>query len=180
MVDKWLGIGDDDKYDLYRNKTTHGGSQEKGMGQFPPFSEFCNFLRKESRIVCNPITSQVALKEGLKKISDLKKPHFDSEKKRDHGAGSFATGSHEVKERENVTHKNRPIKQSCIMCKQNHGIDECQKFLEMPLSDRSLVKEKGFCWGCFRWRHMIKTCQRKKICEFSTGFHPSSLNDDTR
>ena len=52
-VDKWM------------SESQHAQEGEVGSrnrGDYPPFSEFCRFLRKEARIACNPIMSAKATK----------------------------------------------------------------------------------------------------------------------
>ena len=55
VVDEWLA------YDSLDDEEPQGGKRTDKNG-YPPFSEFCKFLRKEARISCSPVTSLRALR----------------------------------------------------------------------------------------------------------------------
>ena len=67
---------------------------------YPPFSAFCEFLKKEARIACNPVTLSKTREEGERKEDSQRRGRFNgSNRNRSLGAGSFATEAEEVKER---------------------------------------------------------------------------------
>ena len=61
---------------------------------YPPFSAFCDFLKREARIDCNPVTMARA-EEEVKKVetSQQRLVKFSNRKKEPLGANSLATGS---------------------------------------------------------------------------------------
>ena len=60
-VDRWLDK-DDDQY-----QSKEGRDATDGEDGYPPFSVFCHFLQRESRIACNPVTSVKPQKEEVRK-----------------------------------------------------------------------------------------------------------------
>ena len=59
---------------------------------YPPFSEFCKFMKKEARISSNPVTSPQALKGEDKGNKERARSRFQL-RERSPGAGAFATNS---------------------------------------------------------------------------------------
>ena len=153
--------------------------------KYPPFEEFCRFLKTEARIACNPITSLQATKEeDSKGNGDKWKPNSKFPKNKDSkdsGFRSFATGADESKEgREKNREENKAQRMTCLFCKVSHDIDTCDKFLCLPLTERrNFVQAKRLCWGCLKWGHVNKDCRGKKPCKTCNGPHPTSLHDQT-
>jgi len=44
---------------------------------YPPFTEFCKFIKREARISCNPVTSLQALKAGETNKSNPRRTNFN-------------------------------------------------------------------------------------------------------
>ena len=83
VVDEWLAEDVPEKYDFVsrsRNRAAKTG--------YLPFAEFCEFMRKQARIACNPVTSLQALKtEETKEKNEgrrTKPPFQDKNKGRCH------------------------------------------------------------------------------------------------
>ena len=57
VIGKWLAA--DELEESSKPFRTMKGTTKAG---YPPFKEFCKFLEKEARILCNPVTSLQALK----------------------------------------------------------------------------------------------------------------------
>ena len=70
---------------------------------YPPFTEFCKFIKREARISWDPVTSLQALKAGETNKGNPRRTNFNPSKKRNFDARTLATGSSE--ERENVVEK---------------------------------------------------------------------------
>ena len=60
-MDRWLNKDEDQCQSKEKCNVTEG---ETG---YPPFSVFCNFLQRGSRIACNPVTSDHRKKKSGKK-----------------------------------------------------------------------------------------------------------------
>ena len=70
---------------------------------YPPFTEFCNFIKREARISWNPVTCLQALKVGETNKGNPRRTNFNPPKKGNIDARTLATGSSE--ERENAVEK---------------------------------------------------------------------------
>lgn len=96
-----------------------------------PFSAFCEFLKKESRIACNPVTSLNTKEGGERKEESQRRGRFtDNNRNKSLGAGSFATEAEEVKDssRERKEDK-KPKADHCLLCKKAHNLDESPRTL---------------------------------------------------
>ena len=187
IVDKWI----EEEREEGQGRETLGPPEVNNTNnareaKYPPFKEFCRFLKTEARIACNPITSLQATKEeDWKGNGDKWKPNskFPRNKdSKDHsGFRSFATGADETKEgRERNREENKAKRTTCLFCKASHDIDTCDKFLSLPLTERrNFVQAKRLCWGCLKWVHVNKDCRGKKPCKTCNGPHPTSLHDQT-
>lgn len=71
-----------------------------------------------------------------------------------------------------------PDSETCLLCSQNHDLDECTQFKQKSLSDRrSFLKEKRVCFGCYGYKHVSKNCVKKRECEICHKKHPTGLHD---
>ena len=166
-MDGWFSIQEQEKVSGVRNIP------------YPPFSAFYDFLKREARIACDPVTMmRVEQEEGKVETSQQKNSKFGGNaRKASSGAQSFATGSLEISRRAQGG-KKRP--EGCGLCKNGHNLDECDRFKMMSLVERmDFVKSNGLCIGCLRYGHMKKDCRGRKICATYKGFHPSSLHKDS-
>lgn len=67
----------------------------------------------------------------------------------------------------------------CSLCKSNHFLYSCKKFLDMSPQDRyTQVKNIGLCTNCLRTRHSNVECQGKK-CKICNKKHNSLLHFQT-
>ena len=120
--------------------------------KYPPFEEFCRFLKTEAGIAYNPITSLQATKEeDSNGNGDKWKPNSKFPKNKDSkdsGFTSFATGADETKEGRG---RNREAKRTiCLFYKVTHDIDtnfSCDKFLCLPLTERRNFVQANACAG---------------------------------
>ena len=179
VVDRWVA---EEELDEEQSEETLQTAKNRAKVGYPPFSEFCKFMKKEARISCNPVTSPQALKGEDKGNEERARSRFQLRERRSPGAGAFATGSQEErgsyqKEKE----RSNPKGHACLFCKDNHELDVCVPFLKLPLPERrKFVQVKGLCWGCLRWGHVQKECRRRKLCKTCNGRHPSSFHDDSQ
>ena len=67
----------------------------------------------------------------------------------------------------------------CHMCKKNHDVDNCKKFLELGVNERSsYLAENKLCFRCFdpiSSNHSAKTCSKRIICKECKNYHPTAL-----
>ena len=83
---------------------------EESTREFPSFSQFVQFVAREAKIACNPVTSLHALKSGDSEKVKTPKP-------RNVGAKVLASSSEE-----------NPDPKTCVFCeKLHHGIQTCRK-----------------------------------------------------
>ena len=174
VVDEWIAV-DELEEDSHTPRTD--GKQTKAG--YPPFAEFCKFMRKEARIACNPVTSPQALRaEEAKDKVTPGRSKFNSQDKGDFRVRTFATKSEEKSG--NVVADSSSKKIICAFCKNNHELDLCEKFSQIALSERKkFVQANALCWGCLKWGHVYKECRGRKTCRRCSRRHPTYLHDDS-
>lgn len=102
---------------------------EEATKTFPSFSQFVEFITKEAKIACNPVTSLHALKS-----SDGDK--VKTPKTRSVGAKVLVVSSEENQDSE-----------GCVFCeKLNHGIHTCRKFMDKSVAEQVCANEKIVFW----------------------------------
>ena len=150
-------------------------SSRSSESAYPPFSAFCDFLKREARIACNPVALLRVIEDERKAQQQQRSGRFNSSpKNKPLGAKAFATGSEEVK---GGRKGDKKPPERCRLCKNAHGLDECDKFAKMPHTERmEVVKSNGLCLGCLQYGHMKKDCRGRKICATCKGFHPTALH----
>lgn len=145
--------------------------EDESDGGYPPFSEFCHFLRTEARIACNPVTS---LRQTRANDEATKAKQTTTSVRRQLSSTTFATGA-----RTSTHERPRGFRQTkCSICESDHELDICREFLKLSLKERKdLARSKGLCCGCLGYGHKSRYCKRKKTCKVCEGSHPSSLHD---
>ncbi|XP_060596015.1 uncharacterized protein LOC132750093 [Ruditapes philippinarum] len=148
--------------------------KEDGKG-FPSFKTFVDFVDKEAKIACDPITSLQSLRtemapEGRGKSRGVVKTE-------DHFKGrSFLSNTND----NNSVHtagNSRNAKFNCPLCQAGHELDFCRKFLAKTVDERKdFARENKLCFGCLRSGHISKKCENRKKCKTCTKFHPTSLH----
>ena len=98
LADRWMR-----EVDRWLNKEEQVSSDTSARptrsAAYPPFSAFCEFLKKESRIACNPVTSLKTKEEGERKEELQRRGRFTGNNtNKSLGAGGFATEADEVKD----------------------------------------------------------------------------------
>jgi hypothetical protein len=57
------------------------------------------------------------------------------------------------------------LKEECVKFNSNHKLQDCKKFAEMPLTERSdFVKQHGCCLQCLARGHLGRDCSSSKKC----------------
>ncbi|XP_030849893.1 uncharacterized protein LOC115927770 [Strongylocentrotus purpuratus] len=142
---------------VYEHRRSHG--------TFPSFGTFSSFIEEESNIACDPITSIGSLKED--------KPKQDRGKSM--RALTMRTSSIQDETK-------RPERKSfCIFCRNHHHLEDCQAFVNQPMSERKkFIREKGLCYGCLKRGHLTKKCRVRSKCRECNKRHPTPLHFDRR
>ena len=124
-VDRWLDK-DDDQY-----QSKEGGDATDGEAGYHPFSVFCHFLQRESRIACNPVTSVRPQKEEVSKEDSYRERRPNGfNKRKPQEIGALATGSHEEESGNTKERKERKSEVTpCPLYKTPHDLDVCKQFL---------------------------------------------------
>lgn len=131
---------------------------------FPSFSQFVDFISREAKIACNPITSLFALKPI--EIESTK-----TQKNKGYGAKVLATNLNE-----------RSVSTSCAYCeKLGHSLLNCWKFMSESIHERlNFVQDKKLCFGCLKSGHHSKDCESRANCDTCDKKHPTCLHDNKR
>lgn len=70
-------------------------------------------------------------------------------------------------------------KKRCSLCREDHPLHTCQKFLEMTTARReSVIREERRCFACLGRHHRIAECSRKERCciDGCPGYHSQLLH----
>ena len=142
---------------------------------YPPFTEFCKFIKREAGISCNPVTSLQVLKAGETNKSNSRRTNFNPRKKGNFDARTLATSSSE--ERENAVEKTSSSNTKRVIfpfCKENHKLDLWVKFPNMPLSERrTFARANALRWGCLKWAICLKNAEEgRRAISVTTNIPP--------
>lgn len=153
--------------------------RKEQKGEFPPFKDFVEFIGKEAKIACDPITSPQSLK--CTSFADSEKGYKAQQfqdSKRSHGGRTLLSDTVETPVSAASETK---VKGSCILCSGKHDLDTCKSFLSKSLPDRkAFLRQKDLCFGCFQTGHISKRCRQRKKCTVCFRFHPTSLHGDVK
>jgi hypothetical protein len=156
IVDRWRRVVDGWLY----GETTdcHG---------YPPFNVFCDFLKKEARIACCPVSYR----------DDRTDSHTQNHPQK-HSTLTARTLQTQTCKPDAITRENRNC---CVVCKATHSIINCPDFQKMSLQDKAtLIKSKALCYGCLTYGHRKQDCYKKMACNKCGGRHPTVMHDDSR
>ncbi|XP_075156248.1 uncharacterized protein LOC142229564 [Haematobia irritans] len=80
-------------------------------------------------------------------------------------SGSRQRNANNEKSRQYKVHHTKVNNQKCFLCKANHNLKSCAKFLHMNFKDRlSTVKRASCCLNCLNKGHIASACQTKHSC----------------
>ena len=182
LVDRWSR-----EVDRWLNRNKDQPSSEitspcvrKGEVDFPPFSVFCHFLQRASRIACNPVTTaRLQKEEVIKEVLDKGRKSNGFNRRKPSRFNALTTKSHEVTDSNTDSRKERKSEAtSSPLCKAPHELNVCEKFLKSIAERRDFVKVNALCLGCLKWGHMKRICRRRLVCKTCNGFHPTPLHSD--
>jgi hypothetical protein len=149
--------------------------------QYPTFDEFVEFVNKEARIACNPVTSYSALK-------DLGGAHKDTGKDATRDSKGRFRNKVTTLSTSTTTSKDRRFERSpdsmntnkyCKFCKaSNHYLPNCPKLENKPLKERkAFILEQRLCFGCLRTGHRSSDCPGRHTCKICKKSHPTLLHE---
>ncbi|XP_071486059.1 uncharacterized protein [Diadema antillarum] len=135
----------------------------RGYGHYPPYARFADFVRNAA---CNANIPEL---ENLKRESRIKPATSGENKMKPSGRTMLTTGS-KVSQHGEYS--------SCLLCKKNHHLDECQEFERKEYSDRKkFFFERRLCMGYgMDDRHRVKDCPQRRTCQVCKGSHLTSLH----
>ena len=141
---------------------------EKTSG-YPDFAAFSDFVRKESEIACNPITSLEKLKEDTK----------GSASNKDRRSVKRTEGAHAHEARTQAHEARTQSSEVCLHCQGKHNLAECVSFRALTATQRrEMILKKGLCFGCLSSGHKSGSCRKRKHCKTCKGKHPTCLCGD--
>ncbi|XP_073835841.1 uncharacterized protein [Musca autumnalis] len=74
-------------------------------------------------------------------------------------------------------HHTKVSSQKCNLCKGNHILRSCPKFLSMDFTNRmSIVKRDNHCLNCLAQGHMVANCSSKNRCSKCNSNHHTLLH----
>ena len=122
------------------------------------FENLSKFVQNAASVASDPAFGHQALKSKRDKPTN----------------SSFAIQSEEKELTTTGTYK---IK--CRMCMDAHDIEDCPQFTALSLKEKKkFMMEKGLCFGCFGYKHLVKGCNNRRWCKTCNKRHPTSLHDD--
>lgn len=151
---------------------------EEKFGKFPLFCNFVDFVAKEAKVACNPVTSIQSLRNS-NPVDDVKTSRSGSKvERKSYGSRSFLSSSDECNHANNQQKSDR---QTCPLCNKAHNLDVCRLFLERSIEMRKkFVFDKKLCFGCLQAGHISKSCKQRIKCKTCAKYHPSSLHGDLK
>lgn len=138
-------------------------------GDYPSFKCFTEFLQKEAKIACNPITSVLFVNQ---KNTDERFPKRAK-------ALSTKVQVKDLSSKRPETYSSKP-KTSCLFCKdEKHHIAQCSTFAGKTIEEKkAFIHETHLCFGCLRKGHMSKDCRRRHTCGTCGRSHPTCLHEE--
>ena len=68
----------------------------------------------------------------------------------------------------------------CPVCEGRHDLDNCRKFNDLTLEERSkILRKKKLCYGCYSpitSEHNAKSCKKRRKCQVCNLDHPTGLH----
>ena len=145
---------------------------------FPNFKQFVAFVKKESDIVCNPITSLQLLRETNSERTgrtlSTEAGRTKEEEPTDTGSDDSETSSPRSPSPEKQSSKRPP----CDYCQGSHSIGKCFKFRKLPYEQRIVeVRERRLCFNCLRKGHVAVDCTDQASCDMCGKHHSTLLHN---
>ncbi len=141
------------------------------------FSDFVEFIGKESEVASDPTFSKEAMSKILpKKPSNSFRPQRDSGRPR---ITSFVTKSNATGQANDSVTNTKNTDPECPFCSEKHCLDNCKTFMnKSPFARKMFVISHKLCFGCYSPAHSVTNCTQKLVCrEKDCGFaHPTGMH----
>ena len=139
-------------------------AHREATGEFPPFSNFVEFLIIEDKIANDPISL------GLQKAEITKERRRGTTFAYESKNFSFASDSHK-------TTPNGGDFGTCTYCREEHPIEICRKFGAEPYEAKlRFIRENRLCFACLIKGHVSRECRSRRVCQICQGSHPTSMH----
>ena len=140
-------------------------------GMYPAFDKFSDFIEREAKLTCKPVTSFQAQvqeptagynkkgtrKEKTKQTFPPKTIIKDGSKKENTSKGQLDTKSQQDIKSPGEGQKLERKRRTCFMCNEDHHINNCPKFLKESLEGRrKYASSNKLCYGCLNSNHRAK------------------------
>ena len=150
---------------------------------FPSFAEFCKLLRIQSKIKNNPITSvhsgvpPQSPSNAAPRSQGFFQSNYGSRFQQSQGQSSQRRYSNAVSSTPNSGQ--RPV--ACFFCNGPHVVTSCDNFSALSLDEKhNFIRSRRLCFGCLRYGHSNRDCQRRLRCSKCDRQHPTLLHDDRK
>ncbi|XP_075150765.1 uncharacterized protein LOC142224874 [Haematobia irritans] len=148
----------------------------------PSWEKFDKFLTHKFKTLESVGNIKPILNKQIQNKYDNNQSRFDKGKfvKSFHTNISQKTQSYGEKSKFNanlVSRNQNMTKQQCHLCKAQHFIRDCPKFIEKNINDRiHVVKVSHLCYNCLSSSHGIKDCKSKYNCRECNMKHHTMLH----
>lgn len=154
----------------------------------PVFEDLCDFIKHRARVSSTMYGQEFADDSKIKSQTQGKTNKGYDRGKR---LSSFATQSctvtqsepKEAKSKESVhTDKSPAFKpRPCSMCKGDHFISKCSKFIELKLNEReTFIRSNRLCFNCLKYGHSARECRGQPQCNKCKGKHNDLVHNKNR
>lgn len=143
------------------------------------FADLVNFVSQAAESATDPVFGRDALLKSDYKIKSKTSSDFSKfkGKGRKPEVSSFATKPSVSKS--NTDASKESSKTSCLDCKGQHDIDDCQVFGSKSIDEkRTFLRENSLCFACYGQDHVSKGCLKKRTCKICHKKHPTAMHLD--
>ena len=146
VADRWNRVVDRSLYVSGQNPYQYTYQAD---GQYPSFTQFCEFVSAEARIACGPCNTRSMTSQANNKPERYRK------------SATFSThaSSSSLESGERQMRKDLP---KCSFCKAAHHISRCEAFLNQDVdTKKAFAMANGLCFGCLKRNHRYKDCRNR-------------------
>ena len=151
----------------------------------PNFNDLCKFIKEKAESASTLYGQEFANESKAKGNT-----HGKGSKGNDRGRklSSFATqGNTSTQSEPKNKETSHGFKGSgstpkpCSLCKGNHFISNCSKFIQLNLKEReTFIRTNRLCFNCFKYGHAARKCRSDPQCTQCNGKHNDLVHDANR
>ena len=168
---------------------------------YPDFHAFVQFLKEETRVVCNPVCSPYLLKSldkgGKASLQETKGRSLATDMVEETNI-SLVKGKSRVREPSQTKVSTQPVRSPqsaqapekldsnprspCIFCQDvGHALVSCAKFAQQEMPEkRTFILSNHLCFGCLKKGHFSSDCRGRHTCRTCKGRHPTCLHEEKK